>query len=1460
MGIVNRDGALYMATGIDNTGLYRGRQEAVGIIKAMAGEITSFDVFGGLGISAGIAFAKAASGAYEFEKQFESSMKEVATISDLVRDSMEDTKNKIISLTTDERIPVGANDMAKALYQIVSAGHDGADGMHILEVSAKSAVGGLTETATAADAITTILNAYKKDASEAERVSDMLFTTAKLGKTTFGEMGKSISQVAPIAASFGIEMDQVLAAVATLTKSGVPTAQAMTQIRAAIIGASKQLGDGAFEAMTFQEALQSIADRANGSESALRAMMPEVEGFNGLLGLTGINAKAAASDLESMGKSVGATEKAFEEMSDSAENQMKLLGNNITKMLRPIGKGILEEVSHVSTAINKAFENGDMKKTLQNLGDLVVIVTGAFVGYKGAIIATTSAKRAHIVVTSLLNRARALEASSLVLSKGLHASEAAMVAKNMSARLLLTKALKAQAAAYLKNTAAMLTNPYVLAAAAVSALGYGLYKYATRLSSAEIAQRKFNDALSGQKAQADELKSKVQNLLTVVKDEAQAEAEKFRAVKQLQEIMPTVFRNIDLETLKKTELLGVEKKVNEEIERRNRIGAKTKLVMANQHLQKINNGIIEAKKGGGYNLGMENMRKEAEEEVRLWEKQVKIYEDARKKITGSGEEDERKSELKNKAHWEKMKKDAEDSLAAMDVSQKGSKGWNKLVNEIAKYQKEIDKYDVSKSVKQGIEISKGEEKYKSILIEQMKERERLAEDLQMQIDESRISAMKEGSGKTLAQMELAFEKEMQAIDRQKEDVLRKKVDDARTAFETDPKNKNRVFDSSGIVLSDDEIKLFDEKYKAAIAIWEKNLSDYNQNSKKSWNEYLKEFGNYQQKRQAILDLAMEDAEKASTPGERASILKKAQNEVDELDNSIRNSTTLMGQLFADASQKSASEIQKVLEKAELLMQYLEAVKDEEGNALIGGKKVSKQDVLDIGISDNTLQNLMLSTEQIESLRNAINKLKDDLGNKSPFELFKTQIKSASKKIKQGGKNSIAQGVSEIGGAMMQFSPAVSQFGKDLGNIVGDDDLGDKIAGITDAIGGLGQTAMGVGQIMSGDIVGGAMSAISGISQVVDALDGLFGADYSRYNAMKEQYDTLNSIWDELIEKKRKYIETSYGVEAVKVSEEAKRLQEKSIESQRILLLEMLGSGASGFSRSIGRRIWKNMNAEAWQQAREALGKDWRDGFSRSKNMDWLTSLSAEQLSKLKEADLFWAKLNEETREYLNNIINGNEKLRDIDEQMKNQLTHTTFDSMYDNFIDKLMDMKSSTDDFIDDINAMFMRAFLANEIGAKYRERLRKWYDGFADDLRDGKLSDDEIKRKREDYQRLVEEAIRERDSIANLTGYAKENEEKGVTGKIQEALTEGTGNQIVGLGNMMALDIRYLRELAPEHFKCCDDIRMDVAQIMLIAEEIKNNTYRTANNTDGLKDELKGIREEISEVKKNTKGYTGRG
>lgn len=90
MGIRNRDGALFMAIGIDNSGLYEGKREAIGIIKTLAGEITSFDVFGGIGISAVTAFAKTAKSSYDFEKEFRKNMLEVATISTQVTDEWPD--------------------------------------------------------------------------------------------------------------------------------------------------------------------------------------------------------------------------------------------------------------------------------------------------------------------------------------------------------------------------------------------------------------------------------------------------------------------------------------------------------------------------------------------------------------------------------------------------------------------------------------------------------------------------------------------------------------------------------------------------------------------------------------------------------------------------------------------------------------------------------------------------------------------------------------------------------------------------------------------------------------------------------------------------------------------------------------------------------------------------------------------------------------------------------------------------------------------------------------------------------------------------------------------------------------------------------------------------------------------------------------------------------------------------
>lgn len=653
MGIQNKDGALYVATGVDNSGLYSGKREAIGIIKAMAGEITSFDVFGGIGISAGIAFAKAAQSAYDFEKQFQQSMKEVATLSSGIKGSLTDYMNQVMDITRE--VPVLANDAAKALYQIVSAGHDGADGMKVLGVSAKAAIGGVTDTATAADGITTLLNAYKLDVSEAEKISDQLFTTVKLGKTSFGELGRSIAQVAPIAAAYGVETDQVLAAVATLTKQGTPTAQAMTQIRASIIAASKVLGDGAFEGRTYQEALAEVARQAGGSESKLRELVPEVEAVNAVLGLTGINVKEAAGHLEEMQNATGAAEEAFKEMASSAENQMKLLQNNITSALRPMGEAILKEVSDIASSFNDAFANGDVQESMKTLGALIVTVTGAFVGYKGSIVATTAAKTAYHAITSWITKQKSIEAANLVLTKGMYAAEAAAVAKNAAMHTLLTNALKAQFAASMKAAGAALANPYVLAAIAVGGLGYTIYKLATAETVAEKAVRRHREEQERFQKTIDERRQKADELLRIIQDETETEYTRIKAYEELKKQSPALVEAYTREELAVASLTDTTKLLNKERDDSNyqnvidNVNRYTEIVKkARSEAEKLRNAAkteTDPEKAANYNnlaVGQDFAANNAEVQLRKWQKNL----DEINRLKKQAEEDAKPIEVK----------------------------------------------------------------------------------------------------------------------------------------------------------------------------------------------------------------------------------------------------------------------------------------------------------------------------------------------------------------------------------------------------------------------------------------------------------------------------------------------------------------------------------------------------------------------------------------------------------------------------------------------------------------------------------------------------------------------------------------------------------------------------------------------------------------------------------------------
>lgn len=1047
--------------------------------------------------------------------------------------------------------------------------------------------------------------------------------------------------------------------------------------------------------------------------------------------------------------------------------------------------------------------------------------------------------------------------------------------KSIWAKIIATKAATVAQTAYNKVLA---MNPYVAVGMAVVSLGIAVYTLAEHTTYAEKTARSTAESMEKMKNASENLKNKTNELLSVIRDETSTQYKKADAYLNLQNILPEVFKNMDIEKIKLMDKLSLLKEINKASDMREIVGAKTNVVLAQKKYDVLSRRYQESVNAGNMQAAAFDKKRmdEAFIELESAKKVVAEIEDIQSRAIAQKKKNNKSDVVQNKEYWENKKKEAETARNALDVSKKNSEEWNKYTKQIQEAQKQIDKYSsptkqesaAEKLRKQQEGICSQNDKISEIERKQAIQRKRRAEDMEMEILQSEINAMADGSEKKRTQRELDNRKEIQSLERQKEDMIQaviqaeKEIFDAQEELKVKENNKyqKKTFDSSKV----DTGKI--------SSIWDtiientskKQLDDKIREQEASWNEYLIKFGNYQQKRLAIIEKYDKTIKEAETAGDAAILMKEKANALDDFDNSVKNSTTLMGQLFVDASQKSVNEIQGIIEKAELLMQYLAAIKDEQGNAQIGGKTVSKKDILGLGISDNTLQNLELSTEQVEALRNAIDRLKGELGGKSPFKLFETQVKQATDKIAQGGKKNIVQGISEIGSAVTQFTPAISQFGQDLGTIFGNDDLGNKIAGISDALGGVGQTAMGVGQIMSGDIVGGAMSAVSGISSVVKALDGLFGADYSRYNEMKSQYEALDSVWDTLIDKKKEYIKMSYGDEAYKVGKEAETLIKQQTQRYYELLNELRQSGSSIGSSSLGKRIEKRLSKKDWDRISGAVGES-------VTNAESLLNLSAEQLKEVLADPKLVSVLNTVNGDfvkYIQDIVNGSEKLEDIQNQVKEQLTQVSFDSVFDNFVDTLMDMDSSAKDFANNFERYMQKAMLTTMLGNKYKAELQKWYDAFAaaNDNKTG-ISEEDYKKLQEQWNDIVTDAVKERDKLKELLGWTSESSSQDSTKRGFEAMSQDTGEELNGRFTALQASNEEIKNQSVVQSQALNLLTAKADTILSVNTEVRNiaddtrnliaNSYlelmQISENTSNSAKYLKDIKADMAEVKKNT-------
>ena len=362
---VRGSNSLFFESGLDTSGLSQGANSAIGIVQGLAASIGAISPFGILIAGAAAASSAIGASAYDMMKKFESAMAEVKTIANVTGAEFEDLQKKVFALSAE----LGTEEpdaLAKGLYDIIGAGYGASEALELLEISSKAATAGVTTSAVAADGLTTVLNAFQLEAKDATEVADIMFQTVNLGKISFEELSSQIAQVAPLAASSGYSFKEIGAAVATLTKQGVPASQAMTQIRSAIISVGEVMGSGASKTMTLQNAFQELYERADGDQDKLKVLTGRVEAMNAVLSIAGPNLKGATQDLLDMGNAAGSVDKSFETITSTTDNQWKILGNRISATTEKVGDLVLEISNGLASAMNDAIETGDkLEENLQ---------------------------------------------------------------------------------------------------------------------------------------------------------------------------------------------------------------------------------------------------------------------------------------------------------------------------------------------------------------------------------------------------------------------------------------------------------------------------------------------------------------------------------------------------------------------------------------------------------------------------------------------------------------------------------------------------------------------------------------------------------------------------------------------------------------------------------------------------------------------------------------------------------------------------------------------------------------------------------------------------------------------------------------------------------------------------------------------------------------------------------------
>ncbi len=394
---------------------------------------------------------------------FDISMAKVKTIADTTVVSFRDLKQGVYDIA--KQTGQSAVSIAEALNQCISSNVETKDALNVTSAAAKLAKAGFTDTATAVDVLTTIMNSYGISAEHVTLISDKLIETQDKGKTTVGALGESFGKVAGLAQQAGISLDEVLASVATLTLTNGSASESLTSLKAAISNIIKptaeakevadklhiQFNATALSSMGLSKFLEMVNQRCRGNTETMAKLFGSTQALNSMLLLTGSGAESFAENLQSIGDSGGKTEANLKNLDSTGDRFKKGLENMKTKLVE-LGDTLspfLEVLSKVFTVLSNIpgpvyviiAVISILSLVISNITKLKLIWSSVTSGLSLAmgLFSTTSAATTANLIPFLLVLAAIVAVIGLVIS-GIRSVSSAMKEASMSTQGLVNSA------------------------------------------------------------------------------------------------------------------------------------------------------------------------------------------------------------------------------------------------------------------------------------------------------------------------------------------------------------------------------------------------------------------------------------------------------------------------------------------------------------------------------------------------------------------------------------------------------------------------------------------------------------------------------------------------------------------------------------------------------------------------------------------------------------------------------------------------------------------------------------------------------------------------------------------------------------------------------------------------------------------------------------------------------------